>query len=109
MAASSLPLAPSVATAPDVMPAYRELCEVIVAYQTEIFKLKAKVSQYEASAVYVTDAMHGALQASKLEHALRALVATERGRRVLGTAVRPARGDEEFNVAAAAVRRILEL
>ena len=107
MAASSLPLAPSVVTAPAVMPAYRELCEVIVAYQTEIFKLKAKVAQYEANAGYVTNAIRCALPASELEHALRALLKSERGRRLLGTALRPARSDIEFNQAAEVARRIL--
>ena len=103
-----MPYAPSV-VAPVALPTHRELRRMIAMYEQRIFNLEIELAKNEASAVYVTGAMRGALEASKLEHALRALVATERGRRVLGTAVRPARGDEEFNAAAAAVRRILDL
>ena len=56
------------------MPAYRELCEVIAQYQAEIYRLQSQLSQYEAGARIATNAMQGAMQASKLEHALRALV-----------------------------------
>ena len=103
-----LPFAPS-AVAPVAMHTRHDLRRVIAAYEQRIFTLEIELAKNEASAVYATDAMRGALEASKLEHALRALVATERGRRVLGTALRPARGDEEFNTATAVVRHILEL
>ena len=103
-----MPYAPSV-VAPVALPTHRELRRMIAMYEQRIFNLEIELAKNEASAVYVTGAMRGALEASKLEHALRALVATERGRRVLGTALRPARGDGEFNEAAAVVRHILEL
>ena len=109
MAAPTLPFASSVVARPGLMPAYRELCEVIAQYQAEIYRLQSQLSQYETGARIATDAMQGAMQASKLEHALRALVKTERGRRLMGAVVRPARGDCEFNTAAAVVRRILEI
>ena len=103
-----MPLAPS-AVAPVAMHTRHDLRRVIATYEQRIFTLEIELAKNEASAVYATDAMRGALEASKLEHALRALVATERGRSVLKTAVRPARGDADFNAAAAVVRRILEL
>ena len=54
------------------MPAYQELCQIIVAYQTEIYRHQSQLSQHEASAQFATDAMRGALPASELGHALRA-------------------------------------
>ena len=45
----------------------------------------------------------------ELNHALHALTATERGRRLLATALRPTRGDPEYNTNALVVRRILEI
>ena len=101
-----LPFAPS-AVAPVPLPTHRELRRIIAMYEQRIFNLEIELARNEASAVYVTDAIRGALPASELEHALRALLKSERGRRLLGTALRPARGDVEFNKAAEVARRIL--
>ena len=94
-------------TAPATRPAYQELCQIIVACQQEIFRLKLELAQNEASTMYVTNAIRGALPASELEYALRALLNTERGRRLLGTALRPSRDNVVFNKAAEVARRIL--
>ena len=99
-----LPFAPS-AVAPVAMHTRHDLRRVIAAYEQRIFNLEIELAKNEASAVYVTGAMRGALEASKLEHALRALLNTERGRSVLKTALRQARADEKFNEAAAVVSR----
>ena len=108
MAAPTLPYATSV-VAPVALPTHRELRRIIAAYEQRIFNLEIELARNEASAVFVTDAIRGALPASELECALRALVATERGRRVLGTALRPTRGDAEYNQYVAVARRILQI
>ena len=72
-AAPTLPYATSVEASPGALPTHRELRRMIAMYEHKVYTLQIELARYESSAMYVTDAMHGALEASKLEHALRAL------------------------------------
>lgn len=108
MAATLLPFAPS-AVAPVAMHTRHDLRRVIAALQQKVYTLEIELARHEASAMYVTDAMHGALPAAELFHAMRAIVATERGRRLMTAALRPARGDAEYNQNVAVARRILQI
>ena len=103
--------APPVAQATLVtsVPDYNELVREIQRYQTENVRLRAQLAQYDAGAKFATEAMRGALRSSSLEHALRGVVATDRGKRQLAAAMRPARVEVGFNTHAATVRRILGL
>ena len=107
MMAATLPFAPSVVVSPGALPTHRELRRIIAALEQKVYTLQIEVAQHEASANFVTNAICGALPASELEHALHAILNTERGRRLLGTALRPARDNVEFNKAAEVARRIL--
>ena len=116
MAAPTLPFANSVVASPGAGLAYQEICALLCAYQQQIFELKAsnsalraRIAEYDSCGNFVTASMRGALPAVELNHALHALAATERGRRLLGTALRPTRGDPEYNTNALVVRRILEI
>ena len=109
MAAPTLPFASSAVASPVAMPTHRDMRRVIAMLQQKVYVLEIELARHEASAVFVTDAIRGALPASELEYALRALLNTERGRRLFGTALRPARGDKEFNRAAEVARRILNI
>ena len=116
MAAPTLPLANSVVAPPGVGLAYQEICALLCAYQQQIFDLKAsnsalraRIDEYDSCGKFVTSSMRGALPAVELNHALHALTATERGRRLLATALRPTRGDPMHNQHAAIARRILDM
>ena len=109
MMAATLPFAPSVVVSPGALPTHRELRRIIAALEQKVYTLQIEVAQNEANAMYVTDAMRGALPAAELLHALHALVATERGRRLLGAALRPTRGDPVYNTNALVARRILQI
>ena len=91
-----MPFANSVVASPGVGLAYQEICALLCAYQQQIFDLKAsnsalraRIAEYDSGGNFVTASMRGALPAVELNHALHALAATERGRRLLGTALRP--------------------
>ena len=116
MAAPTLPLANSVVASPGAGLAYQEICALLCAYQQQIFELKAsnsalraRVAEYDSCGNFVTASMRGALPAAELLHALHALAATERGRRLLANALRPTRGDPEYNRHTAVARRILDM
>ena len=108
--AATLPFAPSVVVSPGALPTHRELRRIIAALEQKVYTLQIEVAQNEANAMYVTDAMRGALPGAELLHSIRAIIATERGRRLMTAALRPARGDDDgINAAAATARKILEL
>ena len=111
-----MPFANSVVASPGVGLAYQEICALLNAYQQQIFHLKAsnaalrvKVAEYDSCGRFVTSSMREALPAVELNHALNALAATERGRRLLANALRPTRGDPEYNRHTAVARRILDM
>ena len=87
-----MPLAPSVVVSPVALPTHRELRRMIAMYEQKIYALQIELARNEAKALFVTDAMRGALPGAELLHSLRAIIATERGRRLMTTALRPARG-----------------
>ena len=104
-----MPLAPS-AVAPVAMHTHRDMRRVIAALQQKVYTLEIELARHEENAIFVTESMRCALPGAELFHALHAIVATERGRRMMTAALRPARGDDGMNNAAAATaRKILEL
>ena len=82
---------------------------VIAMLQQKVYVLEIELARHEENAIFVTESMRCALPGAELFHALNALVATERGRRLLGTALRPTRGDAEYNQYVAVARRILQI
>ena len=107
MAGAAQPLAPCVVTAPT--PSFEEVVREMQRCQTENVRLRAKLAAYDGGARAATEAMRGALRSSELEHALRGVAATARGKRQLTAALRPARADVDFNAHAATARNILDL
>ena len=61
MMAATLPFAPSVVVSPGALPTHRELRRIIAALEQKVYTLQIEVAQNEANAMYVTDAMRGAL------------------------------------------------
>ena len=117
MAGAAPPPAPCVVTAPT--PSFEEVVALLSSYQNEIQRLQSanerlreRLAEYEAGVATVHAAMAGALRASQLESALHRVVATERGRRLVRSALHPDKHtgeSEEIHECAHTVRVLLDL